>query len=454
MLVKSLEPNMHARPLNIAVVGSGISGLSAAWLLGRHHQVTLYEADTRLGGHSNTVDVAGIPVDTGFIVFNEQTYPNLTELLRYLDVGTKPTEMSFSVSLDGGKFEYSGSGITGLLAQPSNAISRRFWSMLLDVRRFYENAPRDICNLGNMSLADYLGLKGYGAIFRDYHLYPMAAAIWSTSVGDIGAYPARAFINFFENHGLLKLARRPTWRTVNGGSRSYIKRITANYGGRIALSRRLVRIVRHDRYVELIDATGRVEEVDHVVIAAHADQALKMIADPTPDEREILGAFGYTANEAVLHSDTSLMPQRQRVWSSWNYAADSASRDFRRPSVSYWMNRLQGLPTEKPILVTLNPLREPAPANVIRRERYFHPRYDARAMDAQEHLWSLQGTHRTWFCGAYFGAGFHEDGLQAGLAVAEALGGAMRPWRVANESGRIKIGKPRAVNPLEPALAS
>lgn len=440
------------KKLQIAVVGSGISGLSAAWLLSKHHAVTLFEADARLGGHANTVEAGGVPVDTGFIVFNEKNYPNLTALFRHLGVQSEPTEMSFSVSLDGGRFEYSGSGLAGLLAQPSNLARGRFWSMLRDLRRFYRDAPDDIGSLGNLSLADYLALRGYGAAFRDDHLYPMAAAIWSTPVGDIGAYPARAFIRFFHNHGLLKLSGRPLWRTVRGGSRAYVQRLVEDYQGRIALSRPIARVIRSNLHVELVDAEGRAERFDHVVIATHANQALSMLGEPTSEERKLLGAFGYTQNDAVLHSDESLMPRRRRVWSSWNYLASREAGGARRLSVTYWMNRLQGLATERPLFVTLNPLREPNPASLICRERYAHPRFDAGAMQAQEQLWGLQGARRTWFCGAYFGAGFHEDGLQAGLAVAEALGGVRRPWRVRDESGRIVIsGAPCAAAALEGA---
>jgi uncharacterized protein len=426
------------QPLKIAVIGSGISGLSAAWLLGSYHTVTLYEGDGRLGGHSNTVDVDGVPVDTGFIVYNEQTYPNLVAFLRHLQVETKPTEMSFSVSLDEGRFEYSGTNLGGLLAQPANVVRPRFWSMLRDLQRFYRDAPADIRDLGSVSLAEYLALRGYGAAFRDCHLFPMAAAIWSTPACDIGAYPAHAFISFFENHGLLKMVRRPIWRTVSGGSRSYIDRFLEDFRGRVELSRPVAKVVRHAGYVELIDRAGRAETFDHVVIATHADQALTMLQDPTRQEKEVLGSFGYVENEAVFHGDPSLMPRRRRVWSSWNYSA-AAAGDPASGSVTYWMNRLQSLECKRSLFVTLNPLREPDPSTIIRRERYSHPCYDHQAIDAQEYLWSLQGGRRTWFCGSYFGAGFHEDGLQAGLAVAEALGGIVRPWRIPAESGRIKI---------------
>jgi predicted NAD/FAD-binding protein len=426
------------RPLEIAVVGSGISGLSAAWLLSERHNVALFDADRRLGGHSNTLDVGDVAVDTGFIVYNETTYPNLTALFSHIGVRTKPSEMSFAVSLDSGRLEYSGTGLGGLLAQPANMARPRFWRMLRELLRFYREAPYDVSRIGETSLADYLDAKGYGDAFRDDHLYPMAAAIWSTPTAEVGNYPAAAFIRFCENHGLLKLAGRPIWRTVEGGSREYVNRLAHRLDGRIFLGCGVRSVVRRAGAVWLTSIDGAEQRFDHVVIAAHADQALKMLADASHDERRLLGAFGYSRNEAVLHSDLRLMPRRRRAWSSWNYLADTQG-ETRRLSVTYWMNRLQSLPDGLPLFVTLNPVREPEASAVHHREIYEHPVFDADAMSAQRGLWSLQGERNTWFCGAYFGAGFHEDGLQAGLAVAEALGGVRRPWSVSGESGRITL---------------
>jgi len=429
--------------LDIAIVGSGISGLSAAWLLSQRHRVTLFEADDRIGGHSHTVMAGGTAVDTGFIVYNEQTYPNLTALFRHLDVPTKPTEMTFAVSLDRGRLEYSGTDLGGLFAQRRNLASPRFWSMLHDLERFYRRAPRDLAGMGSVGLGAYLDGLGCGAAFRDDHLYPMAAAIWSTPVADIPDYPAAAFVRFCENHGLLKLGRRPVWRTVEGGSREYVARLTRPFADRIVLSRRVRGIQRVGGGVE-IDGGGGSERFDHVVIATHADQALAMLGDADTHEHRLLGAFGYRRNEAVLHADASLMPRRRRVWSSWNYASE-AREGAPALSVTYWMNRLQGLPDGQPLFVTLNPIHEPDPALVHRRDVYHHPVFDAAAGAAQKALWSLQGMRNTWFCGAYFGAGFHEDGLQAGLAVAEQLGGVRRPWVVPSESDRIPIAAPARV---------
>jgi predicted NAD/FAD-binding protein len=423
--------------LDIAVVGSGISGLSAAWLLSRRHRVTLFEADDRIGGHSHTVMAGGTPVDTGFIVYNEQTYPNLTALFRYLDVPTRPTEMTFAVSLDRGRLEYSGTDLGGLFAQRRNLVSPRFWSMLRDLERFYRHAPRDLSSMGSLGLGDYLDGLGCGAAFRDDHLYPMAAAIWSTPVGDIPDYPAAAFVRFCENHGLLKLGRRPVWRTVYGGSREYVARLTRSFADRISPATPVRRIRRSTAGVELDFGDGA-KRFDHVVIATHADQALAMLDDADALEHRTLSAFSYRRNEAVLHSDPSLMPRRRRVWSGWNYASEGGE-GAPALSVTYWMNRLQGLPDDQPLFVTLNPIRPPDPSLVHRRDTYDHPVFDAAAGAAQTRLWSLQGARNSWFCGAYFGAGFHEDGLQAGLAVAEQLGGVRRPWIVAGESDRIQV---------------
>jgi predicted NAD/FAD-binding protein len=433
--------------LHIAVVGSGISGLSAAWLLAQRHRVTLFEADQRIGGHSHTVEVpgeiAGTPVDTGFIVFKEATYPNLTALFRHLAVETTSTAMTFAVSLDGGRLEYSGTDLGGLLAQRRNLLRPRFWSMLRDLLRFYREAPRDLASLGDESLDEYLDRGGYGAAFRDDHLYPMAAAIWSTPSAEIRDYPAASFIRFCQNHHLLEPGDRPLWHTVKGGSREYVARLTQGLAD-IRHGTPVQRILRRADGVDITTAAGTAR-FDHVVIATHADQALAMLGDADARESELLGAFGYCRNRAVLHSDELLMPQRRRVWSAWNYASHPAAGNAL--SVTYWMNRLQGLPDTLPLFVTLNPIREPDPASVHWRGEYTHPVFNGAALHAQRQLWSLQGRGGVWFCGAYFGAGFHEDGLQAGLAVAEQLGGVQRPWSVDEPSGRIHRSAPCGVIP-------
>lgn len=433
-----------AERLNIAVIGSGIAGLSAAWLLSQRHAVTLFEKDDRIGGHANTVRVPGpagdIAVDTGFIVYNEPSYPNLTALFEHLRVPTKASSMSFGVSLDGGRLEYAGSP-KQLFAQPRNLVSRRFWSMLRDLVRFYEEAPAFLsADTLDVSIADYLDRHRYGAAFRDDHLFPMAAAIWSTEIGDIGRYPAAAMIRFCENHGLLKLKGRPVWRTVEGGSQAYVRRITAGFADRLRIGTGARSIMRSGRGVTIVDSQGAASRFDHVVIATHADQALRLLGDPTPDESKLLGAFRTPRNVAVLHSDPRLMPRRRAVWSSWNYLGNSRRDGPAALCVTYWMNRLQGIPNGSPLFVTLNPIEPPRPDRVIRTEIYQHPLFDEPAIRAQRELWRLQGQRNTWYCGAWFGSGFHEDGIQAGLAVGEALGGVRRPWSVPNESGRIHLG--------------
>jgi predicted NAD/FAD-binding protein len=429
--------------LRIAIIGSGISGLSAAWLLSGDHEVVVYEKAGRLGGHCNTVPVRldgrDIPIDTGFIVFNPNTYPNFVELLRALDVASQPSEMSFGVSIDNGGLEYSGTNLNGLFGQRANLVRPRFWSMLADLVRFYRDAKRDAQNLADehMSLGDYLDRGKYGAAFRDWHILPMAAAIWSATPADMLAYPALAFLRFHDNHGLLQLTRRPVWRTVSGGSRAYVERLVRPFAERIRLSAQIARIERSGGRATVVERDGSSDTFDHVVLATHADEALALIDEPSPQERALLGAFRYSRNEAWLHSDESLAPRRRAVWSSWNFIGDGGAPD--KVCVTYWMNRLQALPTATDLFVTLNPARPPRTENVIRRETYDHPLFDARALAAQPLLWSLQGVRNTWFCGAYFGAGFHEDGLQAGLAVAEQLGGVRRPWRIEGPSARIHV---------------
>ena len=428
--------------LKVAVVGTGISGLSAAWLLSPRHDVTVYERSERIGGHSNTVvaSVAGrrIPVDTGFIVFNRSAYPNLSALFERLAVPTAASEMSLAVSLRNGDLEYSGTGLAGLFAQPGNLVRPRFWSMLRDLVKFYRQATQDADLLTDetVSLGDYLAARGYGAAFRDDHLLPMASAIWSARPNEILSFPAATFLRFHRNHGLLQLTRRPQWETVVGGSIVYVQRMIQSFADRIKLDTGVIKVQPIAGGVLVTDTRGGSTRYDHVVLATHADQALSSLAEPTPEETELLGAFRYSRNLAVLHSDSSFMPRRRAAWSSWNYIAaqDAPSAGV---GVTYWMNRLQSIPDASPLFLTLNPPRSPRAGTLHHSEVYDHPIFDAAAIAAQRRLWSLQGRRNIWFCGAHFGAGFHEDGLQAGLAVAEQLGGLRRPWNVPNESGRI-----------------
>jgi predicted NAD/FAD-binding protein len=451
-----IAPPESSKRLNIAVIGSGVSGMAAAWLLSERHAVTLYEGAGRLGGHSNTVDAVlpdGVqPVDTGFIVYNETNYPNLTALFDNLSVPTRPTDMSFAVSLDDGKVEYAAKDLAGFLVRPSNLFNPRFWSMAGDLWRFYRRAPTDIApymhtDEGEMqTLGDYLDAEGYGEAFQRDHLLPQAAAIWSAPPDSIRDYPACAFVRFFENHGLLNFVARPRWRTVVGGSRAYVERLTARLTPGMRLNCAVKSVSRVGDGVLVRDATGETRRYDQVVIATHGDQALAMLQEPTAREREILGAFSYTRNLAVLHTDTSLLPSRKGLWSSWNYVGRRDGGSV--CSVSYWMNLLQGLKTATPVVMTLNPHKPPRPDSVLHTEVYEHPLFDAAALRAQQRLWSLQGHGGVWYCGAHFGSGFHEDGLQSGLAVAEQLGGVRRPWNVENESGRIYL-EPVVTRPAE-----
>lgn len=438
---------------NIAVIGSGIAGMSAAWLLSQKHDVTIYEKNDRLGGHSNTVTVntslGPTPVDTGFIVFNDATYPNLIALFDHLGVNTKVSDMSFGVSLRGGATEYSSVDTSAFLCGGRNLVSPRFWSMTWDLLRFYRNAPLELLATRDsmISLGEYLNSRGYGDAFQRDHLLPQAAAIWSASMGDIHHYPACAFVRFFENHGLLKLKGRPAWRTVEGGSRAYVEKLTAPYAATARLNAGAVSVKRDGAGVWVRDARGRVDRFDDVVIATHGDEALAILDDASVEERELFGAFKYAKNRAVLHTDAAFMPRRAPLWASWNYVGDHPDGGC---VVTYWMNKLQNIGSEEQIFLTLNPRAEPKPETILYDTRYDHPLFDAAAIRAQQRLWSLQGVRNTWFCGAHFGAGFHEDGLQSGLAVAEQLGGVQRPWTVENESGRIHVG----VRPQPGAIAA
>ena len=415
----------------IAVIGSGIAGLGAAWTLAQRHDVTVYEAAYRPGGHSNTVEVrAGgrtIPVDTGFIVYNPANYPNLTALFAHLGVPTRPSEMSFAVSADDGALEYAGTDLGGLFAQRSNLVRPRFLGMVGDILRFYRRAPALLDGPPTrQTLGEYLAAGRYGQAFIHDHLLPMAAAIWSCPTRTMLEFPAVSFVRFCHNHGLLRVRDRPAWRTVAGGSREYVRRLAGDLSGRIRLGTPVARIVRTPWEVEIHDGQGQVDRFEQVVLAAHGDQALAMLGDADEGERAVLGAFRYAANRAVLHGDPALMPRRRAVWASWNYLA-AGSDDQRAVSVTYWMNRLQGIDPAVPLFVSLNPLREPDPARIHADLRYEHPIFDQAAIDAQGRLGAIQGRRRTWFCGSYCGHGFHEDGLTAGLQVA-ALLGASAPW--------------------------
>ena len=423
--------------MRIAIVGTGIAGNAAAYALATSttHDLTVYEKANRPGGHSATVDVdydgKHLAVDTGFIVYNEMNYPHLTALFEHLGIKTEASEMSFAVSARGGRFEWCGRTyrvVDGLFAQRRNLLSPGYLSMLLEILRFNRMAVEDRHNgaLAGFSLGEYLAHRKYSRRFRDDYLIPMGAAIWSMSPESMLAFPAESFVAFFQNHHLLQW-NRPVWRTVTGGSRTYVKTLTAPFADRIRLDTPVVSVTRVGGQVEVRDARGGCEMFDHVVMAGHSDQSLAMLADPTPAETAVLGAIGYRPNAVYLHRDARLMPRRKRAWAAWNVIQDL---DPGAPlCVTYWMNVLQNLDRSCPLFVTLNPPEPPAPELTFGVFEYDHPQYDAAAIAAQAQIPSIQGRAGTWYCGAWTGYGFHEDGLASGLRVADALG-ARAPWRL------------------------
>ena len=417
---------------SIAVVGSGISGLAAAWLLRQRYAVTLFEAADYAGGHTHTVDadVDGqrIAVDTGFLVFNEKTYPNLIGMFRHLGIEAAASDMSFSVRLEREDIEWAGTSIATVFAQKRNLVRPAFLRMLADILRFNREAPHwlERGDDPDASLGDYLDAGRYGRSFRDWYLLPMAAAIWSCPMQAMLAFPAHSFIRFFVNHGLLQITDRPRWLTVRGGGREYVRRLLADLPD-VRLGTPVVRVQRMPDGVQVRAQDGSVQRFDQVVLAAHSDQCLGMLADADAHEREVLGAIGYQPNTAWLHTDASFLPGRRSAWAAWNYTGGFGADGDRAVSVSYLLNRLQPLPVRSPVVVTLNPHRDIDPDRVIGRYDYAHPLFDASAIKAQSQLPSIQGRRRTWFCGAWAGYGFHEDGLRAGMAVAASLGAAV-PW--------------------------
>jgi predicted NAD/FAD-binding protein len=435
--------------LRIAVIGSGAAGLAAAWLLSQRHQVTLLEKDERLGGHANTVatgDLLSPQIDTGFIVYNEPSYPNLLNWFNALGVQTEASNMSFAVSRDDGNFEYAGGPKLGLLAQPSLLLRARYWRMLKDLLRFYREAPKQIPHDSTLTLGQFLVQGQYSSEFLDDHLLPFASAIWSAPTQTMLEYPAAAFIRFCDNHGLLQIMNRPRWRTVTGGSKNYVDAVKSALGEQnIKVKFDTQRIERQAEQVVVHTGSGEQLPFDQVVLATHADTALRLLDTPSDAESELLGAFEYEPNTAVLHTDTRYMPVRKQAWCSWNYVESHANDN--KVCVSYWMNLLQNLKSEKDYMVTLNPASMPHDDHCLYTASYEHPVFNASAISAQTRLWSLQGQNRTWFCGSYFGSGFHEDAVQAGLAVAEHLGGVQRPWQLDNPSYRIHANPTFSVTP-------
>ena len=413
--------------MKIAIIGSGISGNTAAYLLSRKHDITVYEKRDRTGGHSATkdIDYTGnvdvMSVDTGFIVYNELNYPGLIALFNELKVETEVSDMSFGFSSDKGAFEWSGQSIAAVFAQKRNWINPVFWLMLRHIFKFNKLAAQDheAGKLGDESLGEWLARNRFSRVFINRYLLPMGAAIWSTPADEILNFPAASFLQFFYNHRLIN-KDRPQWRTVSGGSRQYVEKITAGYKNQIRLSAEVTAVKRHANGVD-ITANGNTETYDEVIMAAHSDQSLAMLSDASERETDILSAIRYLPNDVYLHRDLSLMPKRQSVWSSWNYISQDVNGRDPVMSVSYWMNRLQNIDYDKPVFVTLNPARPPAADKTFGHYVYDHPQFDAAAIQAQKKLSLIQGINRTWFCGAWCGFGFHEDGLQSALRICKAI---------------------------------
>ncbi len=410
--------------MRIAVIGSGIAGLASAWLLSRRHEVVLFEANDYLGGHTHThkVEQQGreYAVDTGFIVHNRAHYPLLTQLLAELGVPTQPTSMSFSVHNAANGLQYNATSLDGLFCQRRNLVSPRFWGMLRDLRRFYRHAPALLRQTGpGPSLGEYLAENGYGSTFRDEHLVPMASALWSSPPGQILAFPARYLVQFMANHQMLQISDRPEWRVIRGGSRVYVDALQARWPVQVRLSTPVQSLRRDAQGVELTWSDRR-ERFDHAVLACHSDQALALLADVDEREHAILGAITYQPNEAVLHTDASVLPPQRKAWAAWNTCVP-AEPDA-PCSVSYWMNCLQRIESPEPFIVTLNRSDAIDPARVLRRLRYAHPVYSHASVAAQARRSEIQGRRHTWFAGAYWGWGFHEDGLRSAVDVARALG--------------------------------
>ncbi len=412
--------------MRIAIIGSGIAGLTSAYLLNRNHAITLFEAGDWVGGHTHTVDIEvdGRPyaIDTGFIVFNDWTYPNFIRLLEQLGVGYKATEMSFSVTDPRSGVEYNGHTLNSLFAQRSNLLSPKFFGMLRDILRFNREALDDLQQQridAVTSLGDYLKQRGYGERFIQHYIVPMGAAIWSMSLADMLGFPLQFFLCFFNNHGLLSVSNRPQWCVVEGGSRSYVAPLSASFQQHIRLNCPVLRVERDEHGVTLHSAAGR-ESFDKVVFACHSDQALKLLTHPSPAEQEILGALPYADNDVVLHSDTRLLPKRPLAWASWNYRLGGPVNQ--PAAVTYNMNILQGIHSDTTFCVSLNQTALIDPSKILARYRYAHPQYSLAGMAAQARWEELLGARHSYFCGAYWANGFHEDGVVSALRVARAFG--------------------------------
>jgi len=414
----------------IAVIGSGISGLGAAYLLNKHADITLYEKNKVIGGHSRTKEInydgVEIPVDTGFIVFNNRNYPHLTKLFETLGIERIKSDMSFGASIDDGKLEWSAQSLFSVFGQKSNFFNPKFYSMLLDMRKFFKCAPQVLERKNIITLGEYLDELKMGKAFREWFLLPMGAAIWSCPTSTMLEFPAQTFVRFFQNHGLLTVSDQPTWYTVKGGSKEYVKRITASFADKTLVNCGAVSVKRTQKSVKITDTKGDTKTYDKVIFACHANEALALLDKPSVDEKEILGAFSYQENVGYLHRDESLMPKRKGCWASWIYSRDS-SKPENSIAVTYWMNNLQSIDKAKPVFVTLNPIKEPRPDLTFDKHVFTHPVFTKEAIAAQGKMQALQGANNSWYCGAYTRYGFHEDGLLSAVNVVKSMGVSI-PW--------------------------
>ena len=410
--------------MKIAIIGSGISGLTCAWLLRNKHDVTMFEAGSYIGGHTHTVDFdlegRNYSIDTGFIVCNDRTYPNFLRLIDHLKVDRKPSEMSFSLRCDASGVEYCGSGLNGLFSQRRNLFKPSFLRMVRDILRFNKQGSLDADTVADdMTVGQYLDQNHYCEKFAQHYLLPMGAAIWSCPTGTFREFPIHFILEFYRHHGLLSLTNRPQWYVINGGSKQYVRSLTSGMENRINLNTPVCSVVReHDRV--LILTNNGTEAFDEVIFACHSDQALSLLKSPTQQETDVLSAFPYSANHAVLHTDTSVLPKRKRAWSSWNYRIRPDISD--RPTVTYNMNILQGIKSPHTFCVSLNDVDQIANDNVIGRYNYSHPIFSLQRKQMQLRHSELIRNNRSSFCGAYWGNGFHEDGVVSALAVCKRFG--------------------------------